>query len=111
MNNYNFIGALFCALMITGAYAQEKQDSHVMKNITGTVLATDSVGNTITIQTPDLKSMAFFVPDKAIITQETHNIGLMDIGKSDAVTIQYFISLPSKSTVISIVDNESVVNE
>lgn len=55
--------------------------------------------------------MVFSVPDKAIITQETHNIGLMDIGASSDVTIQYFVSPNFKNTVISIVDNESVVNE
>jgi hypothetical protein len=55
--------------------------------------------------------MAFSVPDKAIITQETRNIGLMDIGEASAVTIQYYVLSSSKNIVVSLIDNEPVVNE
>lgn len=97
--------------MVSVAYAQEKPENHLIKTIKGTVMSTDSVGNTISIRTDGQQEMAFSVPDKAIITQETHNIGLMDIGKSDSVTIQYYALFPTKNILVSIVDNDSVVNE
>ena len=96
---------------LTRAYSQEKLDNHQIKSITGTVSGSDAVGNIISIKTADQKEMAFIVPDKAIISQETHNIGLMDIVKSDSVSIQYFVSSSAKNIVVNIVDNESVVNE
>ena len=102
---------LMLMFMVPAAYGQEKQGDHLIKNVAGTVTSTDAVGNIISIRTNDQKQMAFFVPDKAIITQETHNIGLMDIGKSDSVNIQYYPGPLSKNFVVSIVDNESVVNE
>ena len=103
---------LITALMFTHAYSQESSDTHLIKNTSGTVLSTDSAGNTISIRTKDDQQLAFIVPDKAVITQQAHSIGLMDIGKSDSVNIQYYLSVPSnKNFVISIVDNESVINE
>jgi len=98
-------------LILSGAYGQEALDNHLIKNVTGTVMSIDSVGNIISIRTADQKIMAFAVPEKTVITQDTHSIGLMDIGQSSSVTIQYFISPSVKNVVISIVDNESVVNE
>lgn len=104
----NFL--IMSMFVVSTAYCQEKPENHLIRNITGTVVSTDTVGNIISIRTEDQRQMAFSVPDKAIITQETHNIGLMDIGKSDSVKIQYYLS-SSKYFVVSIVDNESVVNE
>jgi len=112
MYKYKFIFTiLLSAMMVAAAYCQEKTENHLIKNITGTVISTDSVGNTISIRTGSQQEMAFSVPDKAVITQETHNIGLMDIGKSESVTIQYYVSSSSKNIIVSIVDNESVINE
>ena len=112
MFKYKIILTLFISAgMITVAYCQEKAGNHLIKNITGTVISTDSVGNNISIRTNSQQEMAFSLPDKAIITQETHNIGLMDIGKSDSVTIQYYVSSSLKNNVVNIVDNEPVVNE
>jgi hypothetical protein len=102
---------IFFLLISTTAYCQEKPDNHIIRYITGTVINTDSVGNIISIKTEDQKEMAFSVPEKALITQETHNIGLMDIGESSAVSIQYYVSPLAKNVIISLVDNESVVNE
>jgi len=99
------------ALMLTVAHSQEKLDSQQMKTIKGTVIGLDAVGNIISIQTQDQQKMAFSVPDKAIITQETRNIGLMDIGEASAVTIQYYVLSSSKNIVVSLIDNEPVVNE
>jgi hypothetical protein len=111
MYKYKIILALFMTVLIsTAAYSQLNLENHPIKNISGKVISTDSVGNIISILTGDQKQMEFFVPDKASITQETHNIGLMDIGKSDSVNIQYYLA-SSKCFVVSIVDNESVVNE
>jgi hypothetical protein len=111
MYKYKIIFSLLISMSMTlAAYGQEKPEIHPVSTITGTVLSTDAVGNIISIRTDDQRQMAFVVPNKAIITQETHSIGLMDIGKSDSVTIQYLAS-SSKNTVVNIVDNESVVNE
>jgi len=96
--------------MVSAAWAQEKPE-HLIKSITGTVTSTDAVGNIISIRTEDRQQMSFVVPDKANITQQTKTIGLMDIGKSDSVNIQYYQGLSSKYFVVSIIDNESVVNE
>ncbi len=102
---------LMVMFMVPAAYGQERPGDHLIKNISGTVTSTDAVGNIISIRTNDQKQMAFFVPDKAVITQETRNIGLMDIGKSDPVNIQYYPGPLSRNIVVSIVDNEPVVNE
>lgn len=105
------ITLLMSMFMVTAAYCQQKPEDHLVKDITGSVISTDAVGNIITIRTSDQKQMAFVVPDKAVITQETHTIGLMDIGKSDSVNIQYYFGAYSKNFVVSIVDTETVVNE
>lgn len=97
--------------MLSTAMAQQSPKNYRILNVTGTVMGTDSVGNIISIRTDDQKQMVFSVPEKAIITQQTHTIGLMDIGKSDSVTIQYFVLPPAKNAVVSIIDNESIVNE
>jgi len=97
--------------MLTAAYSQEKLVNYQTKTISGTVMNTDFVGNTISILTEDQHHLSFSVPAKAIITQETHKIGLMDIGKSDSVTIQYYTLSSPQYTVVSILDNESIVNE
>jgi|GEM_PF-2894629 len=102
---------LMSMLMVTTAYCQQKPEDHLVKMITGSVISTDAVGNIISIRTSDQKQMAFVVPDKAVITQDTHAIGLMDIRKSDSVNIQYYLGALSKNFVVSIVDNESTVNE
>jgi len=112
MYEYKIIFSLVMSvLMVSMAYCQEKPENHPIKTIKGTVMSTDFVGNTISIQTDGQQQMAFVVPDKAVITQQTRNIGLMDIGRSDSVTIQYYVLPPSKSTIVSIVDNDAVVNE
>jgi len=111
MYKYKIIFSLIIgALMVTSAGAQETTENHLIKSIAGTVISTDTVGSIISIKTDDQKQMDFFVIEKSIITQETHPIGLMDIGKSDSVNIQYYLS-SSKYFAVSIVDNESVVNE
>jgi len=102
---------LMSTLIVSVVYAQEKTENHMMKYVSGTVIGTDAVGDIISIRTDNQKQMAFFVTDKASITQEAHNIGLMDIGKSDSVKIRYYLESTSKYIAVSIVDNESVVNE
>jgi hypothetical protein len=102
---------LMGVFMVSAGYCQEKPGDHLINNVAGIVTSTDSVGNIISIRTDDQKQMAFIVPEKANITQETHNIGLMDIEKSDAVNIQYYLGPFSKNYVVNIVDDESVVNE
>jgi hypothetical protein len=102
---------LMSMFIVSTAYCQEESESRLIKSINGAVVSTDAVGNIISIRKEDQQPMAFFVPDKAIITQQTHKIGLMDIGKSDSVTIQYYVSSSVKNIVVSIVDNDSVVNE
>ena len=112
MYRYRIILTLLIgAVMVTAGYCQEKPENHLIKNITGTVMSTDSVGNSISIRTDDQQEMAFSVPDKPVISQDTRNIGLMDIGKSDSVTIKYYVSSSSKNIIVSIIDNESIVNE
>jgi len=105
-----FLTLLTSALMITTAYCQGKPEGHIIKTITGTVINNDAVGNIITIRTQGQQQMAFSVPDKAIITHQTKNIGLMDIRAADPVTIRYYVS-SSKNIVVSIADNNSVHNE
>jgi len=112
VHRYKFIFSLLLgSTMLTAAYAQENSVNHLLKTVKGAVVSADSVGNTITIQKADQQQMTFLVPEKAIITQESQNIGLTDIGASSFVTIQYFVSPSLKNIVVSIVDNESVVNE
>lgn len=52
MNIYNIFQILILGLMVvSAASAQEKPENHVIRNITGTVIGTDSVGNIISIRT------------------------------------------------------------
>ena len=112
MNSNKILLTLFMStLLAIAAFGQGNQGNPLVETIKGTVLNTDSVGNTISIRTNAQKSIVFYVPDKASIMQETRSIGLMDIGKSDSVTIQYVTLSPLKNTIVSMVDNESIVNE
>jgi len=112
MNNIKLnLTLVMSVLIMTSSQAQEKPDNHLLKNITGTVIGLDAVGNTISVRSQDQQKMSFTVTDKAVISQEAHPIGLMDIGKADTVTIQYYVTSPLKYFVVSIIDNESVVNE
>jgi hypothetical protein len=106
---------LLTTLFVIPAYCQIKSESHQIKIISGTVIDMDAVGNVITIQADPSQTnqmqtyqaqMAFYVPDKVTITHETHDVGLLDIRKSDPVTIQYYVSSPGKYVVVSIVDNK-----
>ncbi len=96
--------------VVTQAYCQEKSNIHEISIIGGKVINVDSVGNIITIQTDDQQQMAFSVPDKVSITQETHDIGLMEIRATDPVTVQYYASSPGKYVVFSIVDNKPIAS-
>jgi hypothetical protein len=96
---------LLTAFVVTPAYCQGKSENHQIETISGKVGNVDSVGNIITIQ-GDQEQMAFVVPDKVSITEETREIGLMDIAVSDPVTIQYYVSSHMKNTVVSIADNK-----
>ena len=98
-------------LLVSRAYSREKPENHVIKSTAGTVMSIDTVGNVLSIRTEDQHQMAFFVPENAMIIQQTHTIGLMDIGKSNSVSIHYYVSSLSKNVIVDIVDNESVVNE
>ena len=112
MNRYKIIFVLLIsAIASPSGHCQEKADNRPTKTIKGTVIGLDAVGDIISIQTEDQQKMSFSVPDKAFITQETHNIGLMDIREASAVTVQYYVSPSSKNIVVSLIDNESVVNE
>jgi len=96
------------ALVFTGslAYCQEKSGSRQAITIAGVVAKVDAVGNLIEVKLND-GQMAFSVPDDAAITEGTKKIGLMDIERSDPVTIQYYSPSPGKSVVISITDNKN----
>ena len=97
-----YVLLLLTVFVMTSLDAQGKSENH---QISGTVVNVDAVGNIITIQTGNQKKMAFAVPDKVSITQETHDIGLMDIRIADPVAIQYSIS-QGKYIIVSIVDNK-----
>jgi len=112
MSNFKLILILLIAFfIIIPVYAQVKPALREIKTISGTVVNIDSVGNVITIKTRDQIQMAFIVMDKASITLNANDIGLMEISESDPVTIQYYISYPGKYTAISIVDNKPVASE
>jgi hypothetical protein len=102
---------LLTIFIVAPAYCQGISENHLRKIINGTVINVDAVGNVITIRTEDQKQMAFLVSDKASVTKETHDVGLMDIRKTDPVTMQYYTSSPGKNTVTSIIDNGTVASE
>ena len=79
--------------------------------ISGTVSKIDFVGSTVSILTADQHQMSFFVPGNAIITRETHDIGLMDIKEGHPVTIKYDISSSGRNSADSIVDNNPTAME
>jgi hypothetical protein len=112
MGKYKFIFSLLITLSIfSAAYSQENPKKNQAKTISGTVSDMDSVGNTISILTDDQHRMSFFVPGSAVITRDTHDIGLMDIKQGHPVTIQYDISSSGKDIVESIVDNNPAAHE
>jgi hypothetical protein len=106
------LSLLLTAGTLSPAYCQVQAGNHQIKIVRGTATDIDAVGNVITIQPDPMQmgqtQMALYVPDKATITHETHDVGLLDIRKSDPVTIQYYVSSPGKYTVLSIVDNKPV---
>ena len=84
---------LLMLLRSTSAFCQA---SHQVKTVAGTVVNVDAVGNIITVQTTDQKQMAFSVLEKANVTQQANDIGLMDIRATDPVTVQYYTLSPGK---------------
>jgi len=102
---------LFVVTMITVAYGQQKPVNFQTMIISGTVTGTDYVGNTVSIMTDDQHPMSFFVPGNAIITRDTHDIGLMDLMISNPITIKYSRSTLGKDTAYSIVDNKTDEDE
>lgn len=112
MDKYKIIlSFLLTASMVTAAYSQENPGNYQTRTISGTVADIDFVGNTISILTKDQHQMSFLVPGNAVITRDTHDIGLMDIKQGHPVTIQYDISSPGKDMVYSIVDNNPAALE
>lgn len=108
---YRIVIVLMMSLNISIGYCQQNVERPPLKTISGSVINTDAVGNIITVRADGQGVMAFWVPDKAIIKQEANDIGLMDIGIADSVTIQYYVSSSTKNIVASIVENEAVINE
>jgi len=107
MGKYKLIlSVLMTLLLFTVAYSQEKQISHQVKTISGTVTTIDFVDNTISIRMDDQHQMSFAVANDASIVRDTHDIGLMDIKEGHPVTIQYDISSPGQEIAHSIVDNK-----
>jgi len=94
--------------MITVAYGQQNRQT---KTISGVVTKIDFVGNTISVLTDDQHQRSLYVAGNAIITSDTHDVGLMDIREGDPVTIQYDVSSPGKDMVDSIVDNKPSSHE
>jgi len=98
--------------MVTVAFSQQNPGSpKTIKTISGVVTKIDFVGNTISILSDDQHQMSFSVPENAIITQDTQDIGLMDIKESNPVTIQYDIASPGMDVVESIIDNKPSSHE
>lgn len=125
MFKYNFLLIfLLSAIFSSSAFSQGIIENHQVKIIHGTVINLDTVGSVITIETMEQvgtvgntvqavgpEQVAFFVPDKVIITLQTHDIGLMDMRKGDPVTVRYYAASPGKYTVSSIMDNRPVAAE
>ena len=76
--------------------------------VSGMVANIDFVGSTIAILTANQEQMSFYVPGNAVITRNTHDIGLMDIKEGHPVTIKYDASVPGKNVVESIIDSPVV---
>jgi len=106
MHKYKIIFPfLMAVLMVSTAYSQENSKDRKIKTISGTVANIDFVGNTISVLTADQHQVSLYVPGNAIITKDTHDIGLMDVKPGHPVIIQYDSSSPGRDIVDSIVDN------
>jgi hypothetical protein len=102
---------LMTTMTVTAAYSQTNSGNHQTATVSGTVTKIDFVGNTISILTDDNHPMSFSVPGKAIILQDTQDIGLMDVKISHPVTIKYDVSSSGKQIVDSIIDNKPAAHE
>jgi len=112
MNKYKWIYFfIYISLIIPAAYCQEKKEYHLIKSIAGTVINVDNIGNIITIRTENQQQMSFSVVDNASITQETRNIGLMDIEQADPVIMQYYVLSTGKLTAVNIMDNKAIASQ
>ena len=109
MNKTRIIfSCLMFVLTTSAAYGQVNLVNNQTKTVSGTVTNMDYAGSTISIQTEDQHKLSFSVPGNAIIVQDSHDIGLMDIKGGHPVTIQYDVSSPGKNMVESIVDNQTI---
>ena len=102
---------ILTVLMVPTAFSQGILGSSQLKTVSGTVTGMDFVGNTISILTGDGHQMSFYVPGNAIITRDTHDIGLMDVKVSHPVTIRYDTTSAGKASVDSIIDNKPEAEE
>ena len=92
------------------AYGQSKPGNSQVNTISGTVVQSDFVGDTITVLTNMNQQMTFSVPGNAIIVREAKDIELMDIKVGSPVIVKYDISSPGKDIAVSIIDNKPVSN-
>ena len=87
------------------AYCQEKVETRQTITTVGRVTNIDALNNIIEVNTDD-GQIAFTVLDDANITQGTKKIGLMEIGVTNPVTIQYYRPSPGKYAAVSITYNK-----
>lgn len=87
------------------AYCQEKIETRQTITTVGNVSKIDALNNIIEVKTDD-GQIAFSVSNDASITEGTKKIGLMEIGVSNSVTIQYYRPSPGKYVAVSITYNK-----
>jgi preprotein translocase subunit YajC len=96
------------ACMATAAYCQERVENRQILTISGRLAKVDFVGSTIVVK-KDNEQITLSVQDDAIITEGTEKLGLEDLEENDPVTIQYYSPYPGQYDVVSIVDNNIIV--
>jgi hypothetical protein len=97
---------LALASMASFAYCQEKTETLQTITTVGRVTKIDALNSVIEVETDD-GQIAFTVSKDANITEGTKKIGLMEIGVSNSVTIQYYRPSPGVYVAVSVTYNKN----
>lgn len=107
-NKIFLLALLAVAFFSISAYCQENAANRQITAISGTITKVDFVGGFIVVDTGS-GQLELSVPDDAVMVGGTEKLGLVDLQESDPVTVQYYNSSSDQHIVVSIVDNNALL--
>jgi preprotein translocase subunit YajC len=107
-NKTGFFALLTVVCVATLAYCQEIAANRQITTISGTLSEVDFVGSTIVVDTGG-EQVELSVPDDVMITAGSEKLGLVDLGETDPVTVEYYSPSSDQHIAVSIVDNNAML--